>query len=93
MARQVQASGRGGWYLRVLTPGLVAAGDAICLQQRPHPDWPISRLMQLIHSRNCDPATLQAALALPLPDNWRRLFSRRLEQGQAEDWTARLQGH
>lgn len=92
MARRVQDSGRAGWYLRVVQPGQVQAGDAVRLLARPHPGWTIARLLRLIAERSCDPAVLDDVLALPLPPSWQRLFGRRREQGQAEDWAPRLQG-
>lgn len=92
MARRVQDSGLAGWYLRVTQPGAVQAGDSVQLLARPHPDWSVARLLQLIAARSCDPALLDAVLALPLPPSWQRLFTRRREQGQAEDWAPRLLG-
>ena len=92
LALQVQSSLRAGWYLRVLVPGQVQVGAAVLLLARPHPDWSIARLLQLIASRDCNRATLRQLLALPLPASWRQLFARRLEQGQAEDWSRRLEG-
>ena len=92
MARRVQDSGRAGWYLRVLQPGLLKAGDTVRLLQRPHPTWTVARLLQLIAERECDQTLLGAVLALPLPPSWQKLFSRRRDQGQAEDWAGRLLG-
>jgi MOSC domain-containing protein YiiM len=92
MSRRVQDSLRTGWYLRVLAPGAVAAGDTITLLARPYPDWPIARLLRAIHDRTCDPALLADILALPLPASWHRLFAGRFESGQVESWTARLDG-
>lgn len=92
MARRVQQSGRAGWYLRVLTPGQIAAGDVIRLTARPHGDWPLARLMQLIADRDCDPQRMSSVLALPLPPSWRKLFQRRLDSGQVESWQHRLEG-
>ncbi len=92
MARRLQDSGRTGWYLRVLRPGRVQAGDAVRLTARPHPDWPLERIGALIRQRVCAPAALQDVLALPLPPSWRRLFERRLAEGAAEDWAPRLHG-
>lgn len=92
MARRVQDSGRAGWYLRVVQPGQVQAGDALQLLERPHGDWPLARLLRLIAERDCAPAVLDEVLQLPLPPSWQRLFSRRREQGQAEDWAPRLEG-
>jgi len=92
MAAQVQRSLRTGWYLRVLTPGPVAAGDAIELVARPHGDWPLARVLALITERNADPALLRELLKLPLPPSWLKLFRGRLESGQIESWTGRMSG-
>lgn len=92
MARRVQDSGLAGWYLRVTRPGMVQVGDRVQLLVHPHPGWTVARLLQLIADRSCDPAVLDEVLTLPLPSSWQRLFARRLEAGQAEDWAFRLQG-
>nr|HMQ74231.1 3-alpha domain-containing protein [Rubrivivax sp.] len=78
--------------LRVLDPGLVAARDAIVLEARPHPGWPLARLMRAIDRGERDPATLRAILELPLPASWRRLFEQRLASGRVESWVRRLTG-
>jgi MOSC domain-containing protein YiiM len=88
MARRVQDSQRAGWYLRVLAPGLVTAGDSVELEARPHPEWSIARLLRVIAERNCEPAVLEEVLTLPLPPSWQRLFLRRLESGQTEHRSA-----
>jgi MOSC domain-containing protein YiiM len=92
MARRVQDSGRTGWYLRVLAPGRLRAGDAVRLLARPHPAWPLARIGSLIRERVCAPAVLREVLALPLPPSWRKLFEHRLNHGQAESWEQRLWG-
>ena len=92
MALRVQRSLRAGWYLRVLQPGTVQAGDTVWLLARPQPAWPIARLLEVIDRRDCTPATLREILALPLPPSWQRLFQRRLDSGRSEAWDARLQG-
>lgn len=92
MSRRVQDSRHAGWYLRVLEPGTVQAGDAILLLGRPHPHASIDRLLRVIAERDCDPATLRELLALPLPASWRKLFQQRLERGEVESWTRRLDG-
>ncbi|MBS0509026.1 MAG: MOSC domain-containing protein [Proteobacteria bacterium] len=92
MALRVQTSLRTGWYLRVLQPGQVQAGDGVWLQARPYPEWPIARLLRAIAERDCTPETLREILTLPLPPSWHRLFTRRLESAAAEDWSSRLVG-
>lgn len=92
MARRVQDSGRSGWYYRVIETGTVQAGDTLELIERPHAGWPLPRLSGLLYRRTLDQDELRSALALPLVPSWRRLFERRLEQGDIESWEARLGG-
>ena len=92
MAVRVQNTLRAGWYCRTLQAGVVQSGDALQLLERPHPGWTVQRLLALIRDRECHPAELDEVLALPLPPSWKKLFTRRRDQGLAEDWTARLTG-
>ncbi|ARN21771.1 MOSC domain-containing protein [Piscinibacter gummiphilus] len=92
MARRVQQSTRAGWYLRVLAPGHVRAGDPIHRVARPHPAWSIARLLRVIAERDCDPVTLGEIVALPLPSSWMKLFQGRLASGQVEPWSRRMDG-
>jgi len=92
MAQQVQNSLRAGWYLRVLEPGRVTAGDAIELIERPHPARTIASLLALIRDGVTDAAALAPVLSLPLPASWRKLFERRTSSGVVEDSTHRLTG-
>lgn len=92
MARRVQDSGRSGWYYRVLETGTVQAGDTLALVDRPHPYWPLPRLSELLYRRTLDRDELHGALALPLVPSWRKLFERRLQQGDTESWDSRLGG-
>jgi MOSC domain-containing protein YiiM len=48
MLRAMIRSGRSGWYLRVLEPGLVEAGASITIIDRLNPSWPVARLNRLI---------------------------------------------
>lgn len=92
MARRVQASGRTGWYYRVLQPGVARAGDAMRLEARPHPEWTLQRLGRLLFDRVLARELLEPALALPLVPSWRRLLERRLQSRDVEDWGRRLDG-
>jgi Uncharacterized protein conserved in bacteria len=64
-ARMVKAR-CAGWYYRVLEEGVVTAGDALELVDRPHPAWTVSRTFGLLiagdHKR--DPESLEALGAL-----------------------------
>lgn len=90
MSLRVQESLRAGWYFRVIQCGTVRPDDALELVTRPHPEWPIERLLALIRNRTCDRPLLQDVLCLPLTSSWRKLFSRRAEFEVVEDWGPRL---
>jgi MOSC domain-containing protein YiiM len=92
MAARVQTSLRAGWYLRVLQPGCLMAGDAIVIVERPHTQHTIGALLALIRDRVTDPALISPVLELPLPPSWRKLFERRLQSGAVEDWSRRMDG-
>jgi MOSC domain-containing protein YiiM len=57
----VEASGKHGWYLRVLAEGLVEARQRVVLVERPNPDWTIRRVADVFRGRARDRAS---ALAL-----------------------------
>lgn len=92
MALRVQTSLRAGWYLRVLEPGWIAAGDRIERLQRPFPSHSIADLLALIRDREVDAAKLRPVLELPLTASWRQLFERRVKHEVAEEWAKRLEG-
>lgn len=93
MARRVQASGRTGWYYRVIEPGVVRPGDELRLADRPRPDWPLARLLHAFYVDRMDRDALEGIAALDgLAVSWRELATRRLARGAVESWTARLDG-
>ena len=85
MAKRLQNSRRTGWYYRVLEEGALWAGAELVLQKRPHPQWSLARLLDMLYRPSLDAAELRAALALPLPP-------RRLDSGAVESWASRLDG-
>lgn len=91
MARRVQASGRTGWYYRVLEAGEIAPGEPLRLVARPHPDWPLARLLHHWYVDRLNRPALAAIAALEaLSPSWRHLAGQRLEAGRVEDWSRRL---
>lgn len=93
MAQRVQASGRTGWYSRVIETGTVAAGDSLVLVDRLHPDWTLARLLHVFYIDRLDRAALTEIAALEtLSTSWRSLAARRLERSAVEDWAPRLSG-
>lgn len=92
LARWVQESGRTGFYFRCRTPGLVQAGDAIVLLERPFPWATIAEANRLMHRDKLDRAGLERLLSLPaLSDSWRQTFQRRFTHG-VESVVQRIQG-
>lgn len=72
--RAVVETGRTGFYLRVLTPGFVQAGDRLLPEARPHPDLTIERLNTHIH-HDFDPDFAHHLLTVPaLGSGWRRIL-------------------
>ena len=92
MARRVQHSGLCGWYYQVLEPGELQAGQALLLEQRAFPRWPLTRVMEVLYRRPLERAELLELAELPLVPNWRTLIERRLQSNTVEDWSKRLDG-
>lgn len=93
MARKVQETGRTGWYYRVLEAGTVSPGDRLSLLERHSPDWTIARIWRTFYVNTLDRSELAAIVALTrLTSSWRVHAARRLESGEVEDWSKRLQG-
>lgn len=92
MARRVQATGRTGWYYRVLQAGGIEAGQALTLVERAYPQWSLTRIADVLYRRGVDAELIRELLELPLVPSWRTLFERRLEQGLIESWSKRLEG-
>lgn len=93
MSARVQASGKTGWYYRVLRQGWLAPGDTLSLQDRPHPQWTLARVQDVLNRRVLDATLLAELAALPeLSPNWRALFDKRARLGEIEDWKRRLEG-
>jgi MOSC domain-containing protein YiiM len=91
MSRRVQDTRRTGWYYRVLEPGEIGAGDAVDRLARPHPQWSVARLLRVLYVDRDDRASLEGMAALDaLSPGWRKTAAKRLESGQVESWTSRL---
>jgi len=93
MAYRVQKTGRTGWYYRVLQAGRIEPGDAIGLEQRPQPEWPLSRLISLLYHRTTAFDELAQVAQIPeLADGWRQLADKRVRSRTVESWESRLTG-
>ena len=72
LIERVRATGRSGWYLRVLAEGNVQAGAGIELVERPYPGLTVRRaaLAMMNRSANREEA-MTLALCGALADDWR----------------------
>ena len=80
LLKLVQATGRYGFYLRVLEEGSVAAGQEIRLIERRHPDWTVTRAMQARLQLAARPDEAEALLRIAsLGADWRSRIRAKLE--------------
>ncbi|MEM7488078.1 MAG: MOSC domain-containing protein [Pseudomonadota bacterium] len=78
MVKLVTRSGRTGWYLRVLEPGEIAAGDTVTRTERPHPDMPVARAAAAIFDARAPEGEVRAVAAVPeLDESWRAVLRKR----------------
>jgi len=71
--KRVTQTGRTGWYLRVLTPGRICAGQQLELIDRPHPTWTVARANDLMFGREADRLAVTELMQLgPLAESWKR---------------------
>ena len=93
LALQVQQTGRTGWYLRVLTEGVVTPGSPIVLMDRPNPAWTIARANEVMYQGKRDNAATSSLAAVPeLSSGWRETLINRVERGIERDPAKRLEG-
>lgn len=77
LARVVETR-RTGWYLRVLTPGEVAAGDELILVSRPERPHSVAAVNDLWHG-SLDAALAKELLDSPeLAEGWKEMLRKRL---------------
>ncbi len=77
MQDTVFESGLTGWYARVVEEGEVGVGDAVLLQQRSYPQWPVFTLNRLLSQTEIDVEAIGQALAC---DKLAEAFKRALEK-------------
>ncbi len=78
LTARAAATGRTGWYCRVLREGLVEPGLPLTLVERPYPQWTVALTNDFGHGRNKDVEAAQALATCPLLiDFWRELVVRR----------------
>lgn len=83
LGRLMMQTGRTGWYTRVLTPGLLTAGDEVRVVRRPNPAWTISRFNRFILNWRDAQGEYAELVALEgLAEVWRHTVREREHQGE-----------
>lgn len=73
MTKEVAATGRTGWYLRVLQGGVLSNGMVVEVIDRPHHDWTIERCNDVLFRRRTDADLRDALLEVPqLAQDWKQ---------------------
>jgi MOSC domain-containing protein YiiM len=79
LPRAMVRNGRSGWYYRVIRVGSLSPGDAVILHDRPNPDFPFTRLVELAGRGRPTPAELRRmAVMNGIAGDWRDMARRRL---------------
>jgi MOSC domain-containing protein YiiM len=77
--KAVMATGKSGWYLRVLTPGVVEAGDVLTLESRPTHGLSVDDANRALLGKEINVALIERLLETPeLAAVWKRGLRRRL---------------
>jgi MOSC domain-containing protein YiiM len=72
LTERVRATGRHGWYLRVLQEGEVCAGEALTLLERACPEWTVARAFAVMSHRSKHPDEAADLARVPaLSTAWR----------------------
>ena len=72
LLQRVIDNGRGGWYLRVLQTGTIAARQPIRRVERPQPEWTVDRVFRLRYDEKRDPKVVAKVVkVMELAPHWR----------------------
>lgn len=72
LPKRVVKNGRSGWYVRVLTAGVIESGDRFELVERRHPDWTIAAANSTLYRKDASLASIRGLAAVPqLAAAWR----------------------
>jgi MOSC domain-containing protein YiiM len=77
LAASAEKTGRTGWYMRVLQEGYVEAGMELVLQERPYPEWTVTKAHEVAREQNKNPDVARALGHCPhLSADWKEMLLR-----------------
>ena len=76
LLKAVRDNGKSGWYLRIRKTGPVAAGQAIRLVERPHPEWTVAQAFATWFGGEPEDE-LRLASVPALGQQWREILAKR----------------
>lgn len=83
LAVRFQRTGYTGWYLRVVQPGCIEAGQPIILADRVNPGWTVARANEVHYASTADPGEMAALARCPgLGRSWREKLERLSSTGR-----------
>lgn len=82
LTARVEASGRTGWYYRVLREGFVEDGDGVTLLERPNSQWSVARVTTVTRSRDKIADAAELAQCSLLSESWRSKLKTRIADAQ-----------
>jgi MOSC domain-containing protein YiiM len=65
MPRAMVRSGRAGWYYRVLKEGHLQVGDDLEVLERPHPNFPLPKLVEIVNYGRAGLSDLRTMATMP----------------------------
>lgn len=74
LVERIVTSGRTGLHLRVLTEGVLQAGDSVQLIERPQPAWSLARVHRMIHGTSTPEERATLGTIPELGEELRRRF-------------------
>ncbi|MFG0333217.1 MAG: MOSC domain-containing protein, partial [Maioricimonas sp. JB049] len=75
LPKRVLATGRSGWYFRVLQTGVIEAGCVMTLQERLYPEWTVERVNRARYGNEASGNEVATLAGLEeLSTSWREAF-------------------
>lgn len=80
LPKRVVKTGFSGWYLRVLKPGMIEAGQGYQRVEQPNPAWTVRRAHETMYRKDASATDLKELANLPeLSDAWRREITAKIK--------------